>query len=741
MAILNSNNPSEYPQNNGYPSTGTAESRETTDLEVMSYLQKLKRRWKPALAVFLLTVGGTFLATTLLEEKYQAEGKILFKQKNSVLDFEEGVGELKTFLNNQTPLLTQQELISSAPVLQQTIDILELTDSEGNPLTPKDLKEKLEITILGGSDVIEIVYKDSDAILADDVVNTLMKVYIDEQIRSNQSESANADSFVTNQIPQVEEKLKQHETLLQDFRAKHSIVDLQEEKRILVAELGTLNRQIATVGSQLQGTQAQTAALQKQLGLNLKQAIAVNQLGNSPVTQSILTELGATETSLAQERERFKDSHPNIASLVEKKSDLRRNLQQQVASAVGSGVRVSDGLLSDNRFQENPLEKFINLKIAELSLQQQLSSTYNYQQAYLRRAEQLPRLERREREINQQVETARATYENLLSTQQELQILRSKQTGNAEIIERAVEPTDGSTGRIALMALGIITGLLLSNLTVIGLEMKDRSIKTIAEIKKKLPFKLLGVVPTNELAERQGVIVQQEPDSYASEIYRMIQANLKFVTAKRPPKVILVTSSVPGEGKSTVAANVAAAIAQLGRRVLLIDGDLRKSAQHQLWGASNHVGIKDVLIDRSSLKEAASQPMANLDLLTSGTIPPNPLALIDSDEMGELIAKARKNYDIVLVDAPPLPVTADVLTLSKLVDGILFVSRPGVVENESAELAMEALESTGQKVLGMVINGVDSKEFDRYSYSAKYGKRYFNRGDSGKKSKSQVVTA
>ena len=741
MAILNNSNSRNYPQNNGYPTAGAVESRETTDLEILGYLQKVKRRWKPALAVFLLTVGGAFLATTLLEEKYQAEGKILFQQKNNLLGIDRGVGQLNPLANNQTPLLTQQELMYSAPVLQETIDTLELKNEDGEPLTPRDLRERLKIEILGGSDVIEIVYEDTDAILADDVVNTLMSVYIDAQVRSIQAESENAGFFVDEQIPQIEQKLKQQETLLQDFREKYNIVDLTEEKRILVAELGTFNRQIANLGSQLQGTQAQAASLQKELGLNLKQAIAINQLGNSPITQSTLTELADTETTLAQERQRYTENHPSVASLLEKKADLRQNLQQQIASAVGNGVKVADGLLQDNRFQEDPLEKFINIKVEELSLQQQLSSTYNYQQAYLKRAEQLPKLERREREITQQVETARKTYENLLSTQQDLQILKSKETGNAQIIERAVEPTDGSTGKVALLALGVIAGLLLSNLAVIGLELQDRSIKTIAEIKKKLPFKLLGVVPINDLNDRQGVIVQQEPDSYASEIYRMIQANLKFVTSQRPPKVILVTSSVPGEGKSTVTANLAAAIAQLGRQVLLVDGDLRKSAQHQLWETGKYTGIKDVLIGQVSLKEAASQPMPKLDLLSSGTTPPNPLALLDSDEMSELIAKARKNYDIVLIDAPPLPVTADVLTLSKLVDGILFVSRPGVVENESAELAIEALESTGQKVLGMVINGVEGKEFDRYSYSSKYGQRYFNTGKGEKKSKSKVVTA
>lgn len=737
MTNLSPNNENTH---NSYPNSGLNQVRESTDLEVVGYLQKIKRRWKPALAVFLLTVGGAFAATNLLEEKYQAEGKILFKQKNNLIDIGEDVGELKTFLNNQTPLLTQQEIIASAPVLQQTIETLGLENEAGKPLTVRDLRNKLEINLIGGSDVIEITYKGADPIQASQIVNTLMDVYIQEQIRSNQAETVNADSFVTVQIPQIEGKLQEYEAILQEFRTKHSIVDLQEEKKVLVTELGTLNRQIATVGSQLRGAQAQTATLQKQLGLNFQQAIAVNQLGNSPIVQSVLAQIGNTETQLIEERQRFKDSHPSVASLLEQKVNLRRQLEQLIARSVGAGVKVSDGLLQDNRFQESSLEKFINLKIEELNLQQQLSSTYEYQQAYLKRAQQLPKLEQREREISQQVETARKTYENLLSTQQDLQILQNKTTANAEIIEQAIVPEEGSTGSMALMLLGILLGLFLSNLTVIILEMQDRSIPSIAELKKKLPYKVLGIVPTNDLSQSKGVIVQQEPDSYPSEIYRMIQANLKFMTSGTP-KVILVTSSVPGEGKSTIAANLAAAISQLGRQVLLVDGDLRKASQHQLWGASNHVGIKDVITNRVSFRQALIQPMPKLHLLTSGVIPPNPLALLDSHEMGELIAKARQEYDTVIIDAPPLPVTADVLTLSKLVDGIIFVARPGVVEHESVQLARDAIESTGQKVLGMVINGVNAKECDRYSYSARYGKSYFSSSPMPKKTKSSAITA
>ena len=221
----------------------------------------------------------------------------------------------------------------------------------------------------------------------------------------------------------------------------------------------------------------------------------------------------------------------------------------------------------------------------------------------------------------------------------------------------------------------------------------------------------------------------------------MIQANLKFLTSDKPPKVILVTSSVPEEGKSTVTANLAAAISQLGRNVLLVDGDLRRSSQHSLWGVTNRQGLKDIIVDKAIPASVIQQPMPKLNLLTSGIVDSNPLAILDSPEMNDFISRSRRDYDLILIDAPPLPVTADVLTISKMVDGILFVTRPGVVEQDSADLAQEALSTTGQKVLGMVVNGVKDNEFDRYSYHGRYGKNYFEKNNSNYESSQNSNTS
>ncbi len=720
-------NPNNNSHSNISPESSLTSGRESLDIDRKQYLLRLKRRWKPALAVFLATVGATGIVSLLLPKSYQAEGRLLFKQNTSasLTEVGEEAGRLTNLSINQTPLNNELQKLTTNAILQQTINQLQLTNDEGKPLEPEDLRRSLNIDLIGGSDIIQVNYKNKDPKMAAEIVNTLMNVYVQQQFHRNQSESASAEEFINQQLPTVESSLSEVQSELETFRAKNNIVDLEEEKRVLVKELGTLNQQIATTGAQLQGIQAQTSALKSQLGLNLNQALTVNQLGKTPLIESTLEELAKTEAELAEERTRFQNSHPSIIALEAKKAQLKQTLEQKIRQTVGRGVKVSQGLLKSDGIQENTVERFINLKIEELSQQRQLDSLNQSYKTYSKRANELPRLEKQEQELLRRVETANTTYTNLLDSLQEVKLAENQPTGNLEIIEVAQVPEQGSSGKMGLMLLGIILGLFLSNLTAIFLEMQDRSLRTIGEIKHKLPYKVLGMIPLDPEAHQKGIVVQTEPDSFTSEIYRMIQTNLKFVISQRTPKVILVTSSVPGEGKSTVIANLGAAIAQLGRKVLLIDGDLRRSHQHQLWGASNHTGIENVITQQVPLNAAVSRPMSKLDLLTAGTIPSNPLALLDSREMEELVAQGRREYDLVLIDAPPLPVTADVLTLSKLADGIIFVSRPGVVEQESAELARETLGTTGQKILGMTINGVNPKEFDRHSYHAKYGKSYY----------------
>jgi polysaccharide biosynthesis transport protein len=198
-----------------------------------------------------------------------------------------------------------------------------------------------------------------------------------------------------------------------------------------------------------------------------------------------------------------------------------------------------------------------------------------------------------------------------------------------------------------------------------------------------------------------------------------LRANLKYVSADKELKVIVVTSSVPQEGKSTVAANLAMAIAQMERRVLLVDGDLHRPVQHQIWDLPNNEGLSNAIVGQSDLRNAIAQVMDNLYVLPSGLVPPSPASLLDSKRMAALIDSFRDNFDCVILDTPSLSVGADAASLGQMADGVLFVVRPGVADVVNAGFAKELLEKSGQNVLGQVINGIIPKNEPHSNY-------YFN---------------
>jgi capsular exopolysaccharide synthesis family protein len=275
---------------------------------------------------------------------------------------------------------------------------------------------------------------------------------------------------------------------------------------------------------------------------------------------------------------------------------------------------------------------------------------------------------------------------------------------------------------------------LLSLATALVLEARDKSIRTVDEARNLFGFTLLGVIPSFKKSEkitlRNGdlerstpeIVVRNSPRSPFSAAYRMLQANLKFLSSDKELKVVVVTSSVPKEGKSTVSANLAVAMAQLGRKVLLVDADMHRPLQHQIWDLPNQVGLSNLLVGQTELRTVIKEVMINLDVLTSGVMPPNPIALLDSQRMASLIKMFSANYDFTIIDTPSLSVDADAPILGKMADGVLLVVRPGVIDSGSAAIAKEFLEQSSQNVLGQVVNGVipDNEPYSYYHFSKEY---------------------
>lgn len=702
------------------------ESRESVDLDLNRYFLVLKRRWIAVSSILMGTVVLSVLATTLLKPTYEAEGKLWFRVPsfktvgtNLLPNSNEGdaAGELRSLVATQNPISTQIEVLSSPPLLETVIQKFQLKNDKGELLTVDDLQEKLTLKIIAGTDVLQVSYQSNNREEASVIVNTLMNLYVEYDNLTSRAEAEATRKFMAKQLPNTQAAVSKAEMELRIFRQQHNIANLSEETRTTVGIIANLDNEINSVKAQLADVIAQKNLLQQKLGLTSQEAIAVSNLSQSPAVQGVLTQLQEVERQLANERSRFLDKTPIIAGLEARKSNLETLLQKQITQTLGQQTRVPLRLLQIGEVKQNSIQNFLQLDLQSLGLTQKIDSLLDSRFTRAQRMKIIPQLAQNQRELERKVEVAESTYQTLLKKVQELQVAENTNTSNARIIAQALVPERPISGKKPIaVVIGAILGLFLSTTTILFLEMRDKSLKTLKEVKEAFPYTLLGVIPLSENPTNSRkrdaefyipkIAAIDTPNSLTSEIYRMIQANLKFLSSDKVVKTIVVTSAVPKEGKSTVSANLAATIAQLGRKVLLIDADMRVPSQHHLWHLTNVAGLSEVLVGQAEFGRAINRVMDRLDILTAGVRPPNPLALLDSKRMASLVEDFSSQYDCVIVDAPPALLAADALTLSQMSDGILLVSRPGAIDSKNAAAVCELLERASHNVLGLVVNGI-----------------------------------
>ncbi len=704
------------------------------DIDFKRYWLILKRRWLPASIVFVLVVT---MATALSFQKkptYEATGKLLFKKKNtpSSLITEAGakLGELEALSFLNTPLDTEAEVLRSIPLVQKTIAALNLKDSNGALIPPEYFLSSLAVKPIKGTDVLVISYKSKEPKEAAEAVNRLMNVYIESNILANRAEAVAARDFITKQLPQTEATVRQAEAALRSFKEKNHIVVLEREAASAVDAMANLDRQIETAQAQLADAKARSEALQEKINLNSQQAVAFSSLSQSLGVQQVLEELQKVEAQLASERSRFLPTHPVIADLESKKTSLKALLQERIGQNLGKETSVSSNNLQMGALKEKVTADIVTTEAERLGLINQLAFLTTARSAYKERANIIPKLQQGQRDLERQLEADQSTYSILLKNFQEVRIAENQNVGNARVIEYALIPGPVGTRKGPIIVAAIVVGGLLYVVVAFLVDLADPSLKTAKEVRQIFKYTVLGMIPSFKkkmrfrFGKQEGIVpqlpVKDIPHSIISESYRMLQANLNFLSPDRELKVIVVTSSVSKEGKSTVSANLAIAMAQLGRRVLLIDADMHHPMQHHIWDLTNAAGLSDVIVGHADVNMAVKEVMDNLDVLPSGVIPPNPLALLDSKRMASLIEDFSRNYNFVIIDATPLVLVPDALSLGKMSDGVLVVVRPGVLDAVSANAAKSFLVQSGQNILGLVVNGVIiENEPDSYFHHAK----------------------
>jgi capsular exopolysaccharide synthesis family protein len=704
------------------------------EIDFQKYWLVLKRRWLPAMGVF----GIVFLLATLAASRqkpvYQAEGKLLFKpdRPSELTGLKNNIGELASIGEKSDPLSTEAQIIASHSIAQETVKVLSLKDKKGKPLDPKAIVGGLKVKPVTGTDLLQITYQDTDPKVAAAVVNKIMDVYIANNVLNNQAKAKAGRLFISKQLPSLETTVRQADAALRQFKEENQVVALQEEASAAVQAISAINGQISQTQAQLANVTAQSESVRNQLGLNREEAVAVASLSQSAGVKEVLTELQRVQTQLAGERRRFLNTAPPIVSLKRKEAELSALLQERVYQVLGSQQNVPIKNLQLGDLKQELTANFVQIEGQRSGLANQLTVLYNIKENYINRAKSLPKLEQTQRELQRRVEASQTTYETLLNKLQEAQVAENQTVGNARIIEAALIPEkNAGPGKKKYLIAGGMVGIMLAIATAFLLDLIDRSVKSVKEAKELFGYTLLGVIPALSKSGKSvhignldrtvpKVFARDYPYSPINEAYQMLQANLKFLSSDKEIKAIVVTSSVPKEGKSEVSANLAVSMSQVGRRVLLVDADMRHPSQHHIWELTNSVGLSNILVGEAEFTEVVREVMPKLDVLTSGVIPPNPVALLDSKRMASLIETFSKIYDFVIVDTPPLAGIADAPILGKMSDGILLVVRPRGVNFPDAKGAKEFLGRSGQNVLGLVANRVMIKnEPDSYFYYTK----------------------
>ena len=703
---------------------------------IKQFLLILKRRWLLTTVEFLFIFSGVVLAMYLTKPIYVAEGKLLLKKTSStpsLTGLGKEIGNIDPVNQQSSPLDTEAEILLSVPMMEKTIAKLSLKDDKGTPLKHDQLLKNLSVRKVESTDILKVAYKDTEPKRAAAVVNTLINNYLQDNILLNRAETKTARQFIEQQLPQAEATMHEAELGLRRFKEQNQVVALEEEAKSAVTVIADFQKQIAEAKSKLADVTPQTGVFQSSLGMDSKQALTAASLSQSPAVQEVLTELQKVQSDLAVGRTRYTEEHPNVVNLKRKEAALSTILQQRIAQVVGSQQAVPARNLQVVKLKQDLTTDLVKLEATRLGLANQITALTNVQEAYKQRLTILPKLEQQQRELERKLQVSQSTYSLLLQKLQETRLAENQTVGNARLVSSAVVPEKPIAPRKSLyLGAGLLLSSLISLATALILEASDKSVRTVEEAKELFGYTLLGVIPSlgkskkmtqpnkdSELSVPE-LVVRDNPRSPTSESYRMLHANLKFLSSDKPLKAIVVTSAVPQEGKSTVSANLAVAMAQRERKVLLIDADLYCPLQHHIWDVPNQVGLSNVLVGEVNFKTAIKEVMSNLSVLTAGVMPPSPAALLDSRRMATLIEDCSTSYDFVIVDAPSLSVAADAPVLGRMADGVLLVVRPGVVDSVSATSAKEVLKQSGQNVLGLVVNGVvPAREPHSYYYFAK----------------------
>jgi len=554
--------------------------------------------------------------------------------------------------------------------------------------------------------------------MAAKIANALSQEYILYTLESLRESARGSKEFIESQIKIFGTELDSAEENLRQYKQKSGVFLLSETAKEIINSLAQFEVEKEKAVVELNETESSIKKLENELARDeasygyYKKIASFPTISNSPLILKLKEQLKEFEL----QKQEYQNDSIKLKQIEEQIVQVEQEINQTSKQIGLAGPSVGDPVF------QTIITNIINSETRLIALESRIDALNQIIERHNYRLKQLPEAEVNLAQLERQRKANEEIYTMLLGKLEESKIAEAMQISQARIIDYAiipdspVEPKPKQNG-----ILGLLLGLLIGIGGAFLLEYIDTTIKTSKEIEELTNISVLASIPLVKNKQPIDIPTINEPHSDIAEAYRILRTNISFSAAARPIKSLLVTSTIPQEGKTTTCVNLGITFAQLGQKVIILDCDFRRPKLHNHFKEfvrNNHNGLSDVLINRIKLKDAViKSPFENLYFITSGTIPSNPAELLGSSRMTEILNDLKSNFEFILIDAPPALGIADARVLGKICDGILVVVMTGKTSRDAVFEVKEELERAGEKIIGYVLNGVDiTQRYHRYRY-------------------------
>ena len=538
------------------------------------------------------------------------------------------------------------------------------------------------------SSVLKVEYQDTHPKRAKDFLDALGEEYLKQSIERRTKETSNSLKFIEEQLKVVNKRLQESEQKLKKFQAKNRLVNMGVQSEDLIRRMSAYEARLAEASIEKDSLDI----LLKEIKRGNYEAI-VGFSAQYPVLANFITEY----QNLLSQRDRLLNEYTKLHPLVQTNLKQLENVKKAIEKTV-KGIRKS------------VIVRIKELKDSLRKMERQLIT--------------LPSVEKRYANLERRFRVNERLYNYLLERESEMKVAKAATVSEKRILDRAIENTSPVKPKKSLIiAVSSFLGLVAIILITILRYVLDTKIKTKRDIEEISHIPIYGEIPfISDKKLYRSAYVLEDPRSPASEALRNIRTNIEFSPPRNKSKIIVITSTVPNEGKTVVTANLAAVLGMGEKKCIVVSCDLRRPELHAKFGIPNSMGLSHVLTQKAKLEDVIweHEELTNFDIITSGYIPPHPYELLDSKKMEEIIKTLKRNYDYVVLDTPPIDLVSDAILLMKYANLVLFVCKSEFSDRRFIEKINEVVEKYHIKNAGFILNAVKEKYRDKLPLDERY---------------------